>query len=235
MKKTTIAVIDDDTRLLRFVRANLEAENYHVCTAEDAEPALELVAREMPDLIILDIMLPGGDGYDLCQRIREFSSVPVLMLTAKIEEQDKVKGLRLGADDYLTKPFGIQELLARVEALLRRAKATETPKTSYTFTAGDLIIDFSRRRVTVRGKEVAFSPTEYRLLCELANNAGRVMLHEELLTRVWGAEYRDELEYLRAYVRHLRRKIEKEASRPEYILSRPGIGYMLVTSPAEVN
>ncbi len=229
MKKTNVAVIDDDPRLLRFVRANLEAEGYRVCTAEDADPGLELIAREMPDLVILDIMLPGGDGYELCQRLREFSPVPVLMLTAKVEESDKVKGLRLGADDYLTKPFGIQELLARVEALLRRTKTPEGPKPSYSFTSGDLAIDFSRRRVTVRGKEVAFSPTEYRLLCELANNAGRVMLHEELLTRVWGAEYRDELEYLRAYVRHLRRKIEKEASRPEYILSRPGIGYMLVS------
>lgn len=228
MKKTIVAVIDDDVRLLRFVKANLEAMGYQVSTAEDSDPGLELVARDMPDLVILDIMLPTRDGYELCQRIREFSTVPVLMLTAKGEELDKVKGLRLGADDYLTKPFGIQELLARVEALLRRAKASETIKTSHIFTSGDLVIDFSRRRVTVRGNEVAFSPTEYRLLSELANNAGKVMLHEELLTRVWGTEYRDELEYLRAYIRHLRRKIEEDPSRPGYIISRPGIGYLLV-------
>lgn len=234
VRQTCILVVDDDPRLLRFVRANLEALHYKVVTAEGAEDALELLAREAPDLILLDIMLPGMDGYELCRHIRTFSMVPVLMLTAKAEEQDKVKGLELGADDYLTKPFGVPELLARVEALLRRAKLSNATQSSPTFTSGDLTIDLLRRRVTVRGQEVHLTPTEYRLLSELAVNAGRVMLHVDLLTRVWGSEYRDEVEYLRAYIRHLRRKIEKDASHPECIVSRHGTGYMLV-APSEAS
>jgi DNA-binding response OmpR family regulator len=228
VKKTSILVVDDDPRLLRFVRANLESVGFKVSVADEVHSALELVERETPDLIILDIMLPEVDGYEFCQRVREFSTVPIIMLTAKVEESDKVKGLRLGADDYLTKPFGIQELLARVEALLRRSRFSEGVKTPTVFTRGDVTIDFTRRRVMVRGQEVAFTPTEYRLLCELATNAGKVMLHEELLTRVWGAEYRNELEYLRAYIRHLRRKIERDPRQPQHIISKTGIGYMFV-------
>lgn len=230
-RKPCILLVDDDPRLLRFVRANLDASGYRVIMADRASQALELMAREEPDFVILDIMLPGMDGYDLCERLREFSNVPILMLTAKSEEQDKVKGLRLGADDYLTKPFGVHELLARVEALQRRTKPTEDKKQPFTFHGGELTIDFSRRRVMAQGREVFLTPTEYRLLCELAANAGRVMLHEELLTRVWGVEYRGELEYLRAYIRLLRRKIEKDPSQPEYIISRPGIGYLLSSPP----
>lgn len=229
-KKTTILVVDDDPRLLRFVRANLESVGYRVVMAEDARSALELVEKEILALIILDIMLPGMDGYELCQRMREFSVVPIIMLTAKGEEADKVRGLRLGADDYLTKPFGVEELLARVEALLRRSSFSVEVKVPI-FTYENLSVDFARRRVTVRGQEVAFTPTEYRLLCELVGNAGKVLLHEELLTRVWGAEYRNELEYLRAYIRHLRQKIEEDSHNPRYILSKPGIGYMFASPP----
>ena len=227
-KQTCILVVDDDPHLLRFVRANLEALNYRVAAAEDASTALELLALESPDLILLDIMLPGMDGYQLCRHIRTFSMVPVLMLTAKVEEQDKVRGLQLGADDYLTKPFGVPELIARVEALLRRARLSEAPHPALTFHNGDLTIDLLRRRVVVRDQEVHLTPTEYRLLSELAVNAGRVMSHTELLTRVWGPEYRDEMEYLRAYVRHLRRKLESDVAHPEYIVSIRGTGYMLV-------
>lgn len=228
VKKNCILVVDDDPRLVRFVKANLEALHYKVVTAEESNAALELLARESPDLVILDIMLPGMDGYDLCEHIRTFSMVPVLMLTAKVEEQDKVKGLQTGADDYLTKPFGVPEMLARVEALLRRAKLPNATQPNLTFSAGDLTIDLLRRRVMVRGQEVHLTPTEYRLLSELAVNTGRVMLHEELLTRVWGPEYRRELEYLRAYIRHLRRKIEVDPKHPQHIISRHGTGYMLV-------
>ena len=231
-KQTCILVVDDDPRLLRFVKANLDALSYKVVTAEDPKTALEALAWEAPDLVVLDIMLPGMDGYELCQRIRGFSSVPILMLTAKADERDKVKGLQLGADDYMTKPFGVPELLARIEALLRRAQMSAGTQHSFSYSTGELSIDMLRRRVTVRGQEVALTPTEYRLLSELAVNAGRVMLHEELLVKVWGSEYRSELEYLRSYIRHLRRKIEKDPSQPEYILSKHGAGYMLV-EPAE--
>jgi len=227
-KKTSILLVDDDPQLIRLVRANLESVGYRVLAAMDARSALELVNMEMPDMIILDIMLPEIDGYELCQRIREFSDIPIIMLTAKVEDTDKVTGLKLGADDYLTKPFSAQELLARVEAVLRRTKSSEEVKTPPTFTCGHISVDFAQRRVMVRGQEVALTLTEYKLLSQLVSNAGRVMLHRELLAKVWGVEYQDELEYLRAYIRHLRQKIESDPHQPKYILSKPGIGYIFV-------
>ncbi|MFQ6121444.1 MAG: response regulator transcription factor [Dehalococcoidales bacterium] len=230
-EKTSVLLVDDDPQLIRLVRANLESVGYRVLIAMDACSALKLAEIEMPDMIILDIMLPEIDGYELCQRIREFSATPIIMLTAKVEDTDKVRGLKLGADDYLTKPFSVQELLARIEAVLRRTGSSEEAKVPPTFTCGDVCVDFAQRRVTVQGQEVALTLTEYKLLCQLVSNAGRVMLHHELLTRVWGAEYQDELEYLRAYIRHLRQKIEENPHQPKYILSKPGIGYMFV-SPA---
>jgi len=225
-KGFSILVVDDDPQLVRLVRANLESVGYKVFVAMDAPAALECIDMKMPDLILLDIMLPGIDGFDLCQRIREFSTAPIIMLTAKVEDTDKVKGLKLGADDYVTKPFSVQELLARVEAVLRRSKSAAEIKTPPVFTCGDVTVDLMRHRVTVRGQEVALTLTEYKLLVLLASNAGRVMLHRELLTRVWGPEYQDELEYLRAYIRHLRQKIEADPHQPRYLLSRPGIGYV---------
>lgn len=226
--KTSILLVDDDPQLIKLVRLNLESVDYKVLVAMEAAAALELVAMEMPDLILLDIMLPEIDGYELCQRIREFSAIPIIMLTAKVEDTDKVRGLKLGADDYLTKPFSVQELLARIEAVLRRAGPSEKAKTLPTFTGGDISVDFVQHRVMVRGQEVALTPTEYKLFAQLVSNAGRVMLHRELLTRVWGDEYHDELEYLRAYIRHLRQKIEADPHQPKYILSKPGIGYTFV-------
>lgn len=225
-QKTSILLVDDDPQLVRLVRVNLESVGYRVLVAMDAPSALELAGMEMPDMIILDIMLPGIDGYELCQRIREFSATPIIMLTAKVEDTDKVRGLKLGADDYLTKPFSVQELLARIEAVLRRTGTPEEVKVPRTFTSGDISVDLLQHRVTVRGQEVALTPTEYKLLTQLVSNAGRVMLHRELLTRVWGDEYQDELEYLRAYIRHLRQKVEEDPHQPKYILSKPGIGYI---------
>lgn len=233
MKKTSILLVDDEPQLLRLVRSNLELAGYRVFTAMDGRTALQLVDTEMPDLMILDIMLPEMDGYELCRRIREFSSVPIIMLTAKVEDSDKVRGLKLGADDYLTKPFSVQELLARIEAVLRRARSPEEAKAPHTFTCGDVSADFVQRRVTVRGKEVSLTLTEYKLLAQLISNAGRVLLHRELLTKVWGSEYQDEQEYLRAYIRHLRQKIEEDPNQPKYIISKPGIGYVF-TCPAAV-
>jgi len=231
-----VLVVDDDVRLLRFVRANLETVGYKVLLSEDAETAIGVVEKEMPDLIILDIMLPQMGGLELARRMREFSAVPILMLTAKAEEADIVAGLRVGADDYITKPFGVQELLARVEAILRRTGNSEGRATGQDVVKlGDLSIDFLRRRVVVRGDEVELTLTEYKLLSELATNAGKVMLHEELLSKVWGPEYRNEWEYLRAYVRRLRRKIENDPARPQHILSRPGFGYILAKPAGEAS
>ncbi len=229
-EKLSILLVDDDPQLIRLVRTNLEPEGYRVLVAMDARSALELVDREMPDMIVLDIMLPEIDGYELCQRIREFSATPIIMLTAKVEDTDKVTGLKLGADDYITKPFNVQELLARIEAVLRRTRSSQEANAPRTLTYGDVSIDFVQRRVLVRGQEVALTLTEYNLLSQLVSNAGRVMLHGELLTRVWGPGYQDELEYLRAYIRHLRQKIEEDPHQPKYILSKPGMGYMFVSS-----
>ncbi len=226
-KKFSVLLVDDDPQVIRLVRANLEPE-YRVLSAADGPSALGTLEQELPDLIVLDIMLPGMDGYALCQRIREVSAVPIIMLTAKVEDVDKVKGLKLGADDYVTKPFNVQELLARIEAVLRRAGSSSEINSPRVFTRDEVTVDFLRRRVTVAGKEVPLTLTEYKLLLELVTNAGRIMMHRELLTRVWGLEYQDESEYLRAYIRHLRQKIEPDPHQPKYILSKPGIGYMFV-------
>ncbi len=227
-KKISVLLVDDDSQLVRLVRANLESVKYEVLVAMDAASALDILTKETPAVIILDIMLPGIDGYELCQRIREFTSTPIIMLTAKAEDTDKVRGLKLGADDYLTKPFNVQELLARIEAVLRRTGLSEDVSTPPAVTLGAISFDFVQRRVTVHGNEVALTFTEYKLLSQLVSNAGRVMLHRELLTRVWGPEYQDELDHLRAYIRHLRQKLEEDPHKPKYILSRPGIGYIFV-------
>ena len=188
-----VLVVDDEPRYLKLLRFNLEAAGYEVITAANGEEALTMVARKIPDLIILDIRLPGIDGYEVCTSIREFSSVPIIMLTAKGEEREKVQGLRLGADDYVTKPFGAEELMARVEAILRRGHDSE-PQSPPVLNIGRLSIDFVQRKVTIMGQEVNLSPTEYRLLQCLALNAGRVTVQEELQEKVWGPEYRENYE-----------------------------------------
>jgi DNA-binding response OmpR family regulator len=233
-RKISILLVDDDPQLIRLVRANLDSVGYRITVAMDAQTALKQVNLEIPDLIILDIMLPDMDGYGLCQRIREFSTIPIIMLTAKVEDQDKVKGLKSGADDYLTKPFNMEELLARIEAVLRRTKFPDEVKAPKAFIGGEVMVDFVQRRVTVRGKEIALTLTEYKLLSLLVSNAGRVMLHRELLAKVWGVEYQEEVDYLRAYIRHLRQKLEEDSRQPKYILSKLGIGY-LFAKPIEQN
>ncbi len=219
-------VIDDDVRMLRLIRLNLERVGYAVLTESNPAVGLDAVALEGPDLIILDVMMPGMDGFTCLERIREFSMAPVIMLTAKGEEADKVRGLDLGADDYLTKPFGPKELLARVRAVLRRGEGAKSTEAA-TITLGDLTILPARRRVERSGEAIHLTPTEYRLLYELASHPDRVLLHEELLTRVWGAEYRDEVDYLWTYVRYLRNKIEWDPSSPRYIHSEAGVGYFM--------
>ena len=220
-----VLVVDDESRLVTLVRKNLESMGYKVSTAADGKTAISLLELEDFDLVILDLMLPDIDGYDVCRQIREFSNVPIIILTARSDETEKVRGLDLGADDYLTKPFHAQEMLARVRAVLRRTRLPQQAKKQPILAVGDLCIDFARRQVTVRGARVKLSPTEYKLLYELATNAGRVLLHDELLRRVWGSEYRDEVEYLRVYIRYLRQKLEEDPARPRYILTEPGVGY----------
>lgn len=228
-RQLTVLVIDDDVRMLRLIRLNLERVGYRVHTEQEPRAGLEAVEMSVPDLLILDVMMPAMDGFNLLDRVRAFSNVPVIMLTAKGEEQDKVRGLDLGADDYLTKPFGPRELLARVRAVLRRQETGKAPPAATTITIGDVVIFPARRRVERDGQAIHLTPTEYKLLFELASNRDRVLLHEELLTRVWGLEYRDEVDYLWTYVRYLRSKIEPDPSSPRYILSQPGVGYYIST------
>ena len=225
-RKATILVVDDEAHVVRLVKANLEPSGYRILTATDGEQALRAVQGESPDLVILDIMLPKMDGYEVCRRIREFSPVPVIMLTARSAEVDLVHGFDVGADDYLTKPFAANELLVRVRAVLRRSKWPEEVLARQGFKAGPIEIDFAGHKVAVDGQPVKLSPTEYRLLVYLASNAGRVILHRELLRAVWGPEYGDESEYLRVYMRYLRQKLEPDPANPRYLLTQPGAGYV---------
>ena len=225
-EKEKILVADDEAPILRLLRSNLEKEGYKVITATDGDAALNQAELNELDLILLDITMPRMDGWEVCRRVREFSNVPIIMLTARGDEYDKVKGLELGADDYLTKPFGLPELIARIKAVLRRARVPDSVKHEPVFVLGNFTMNFAQRKVTARGgQDVRLSPTEYRLLYELVTNAGRVVLHTDLLGKVWGRDYRDETEYLRVYVRYLRQKIEDEPSKPKLILTEPGVGY----------
>jgi DNA-binding response OmpR family regulator len=228
VKKASILLVDDEPHVVKLVKANLESSGYRVLSASDGEQALEMVRREVPDLVLLDIMLPKIDGYATCTKIREFSTVPVIMLTARSTEVDLVHGFEVGADDYITKPFGAGELLMRVQAVLRRSKWPEEILSRQQFKAGPIEIDFAQHRVKTGGREVRLTPTEYRLLAYLASNANRVVTHRELLRAVWGPEYGDESEYLRVYTRYLRQKLEPDPSNPRYLVTQPGAGYMLV-------
>lgn len=225
MKKTCILVVDDEVSILRYVSARLRKEGYEVVTASNGEEALLRAEEDNPTLVLLDIMMPKMDGFEVCRRLREWSEVPIIMLSAKGEESDKVKCLDLGADDYVTKPFGGEELLARVRAVLRRAEVAGAVSDRPPFNSGDLKISFAQRQVTVAGREVKLTPTEFGLLQELTLNAGKVLTHTHLLQKVWGPEYRDEKEYLHEFVRRLRNKLEPDKENPSYIVSVPGVGY----------
>jgi two-component system KDP operon response regulator KdpE len=214
--------------MTRFIRMNLELEGYRVSEATDGMEAIEKTRDELPDLVLLDVMMPEMDGFETLQHIREFSNVPVIMLTVKNEEEDKVRGLELGADDYVTKPFSPRELTSRIKALLRRTEMPSPVEKTMLKIDDRLSIDFQRHKVWVDGEEIKLRPTEYRLLYHLVNNAGWVMNHETLLSKVWGPEYRDEIQYLRLYVNYLRQKIEVDPSNPQYILTERGVGYRFV-------
>jgi DNA-binding response OmpR family regulator len=227
--KARILIVDDESRYTRIIKINLEASGYQVVTAANGQEAVERAAREEPDLILLDIRMPDMDGYDACQRIREFSTVPIIMLTALAETTNKVKGLDLGADDYVTKPFSVDELLARVRAALRRSEdytEQEEPGEQAIFQAGELQIDFAQQRVFVSDREIQLTPTEYRLLCELARYAGRVVMPSHLLEKIWGGGSEQDNHLLWQVVHRLRRKIERNPHNPQYIHTRPGMGYI---------
>ena len=222
-----ILVVEDEPRVVRLVSEVLKAVGYRLVAAAGGESAIETFALEQPDLVLLDILLPHGpDGYEVCRRIREFSNVPVIMLTAKARESEMLRGFDVGADDYLTKPFSAKELVARVRAVLRRSERSEEVAPAK-LQCGELEIDFARRTVKVRGEAVHLTRTEYALLRELALHGNRVVTHGELLTAVWGPEYLNDVDYLRAYVRYLRRKLEADPVNPRYILTSQGVGYML--------
>jgi DNA-binding response OmpR family regulator len=228
IKDRQILVVDDEERMVRFIRLNLEHDGFRVSEAFNGNQAINKIRSNLPDLVLLDVMLPDIDGFEVLRIIREVSSVPVIMLTAKGEEDDRVRGLELGADDYITKPFSPRELSSRVRAVLRRTE-TSGPSTHGLIEVDDrLKIDFDRREVWVEGELVKLRPTEYRLLYHLVQNAGWVISHDQLLAKVWGYEYRDEPHYVRLYINYLRKKLEKDPSNPKYILTERGIGYRFV-------
>jgi len=226
-----ILIVDDEPRMIKFIRVNLDLEGYRVSEASNGLEALDKVRQELPDLVLLDVMMPEMDGFEALERIREISNVPVIMLTVKAEEEDKVRGLELGADDYVTKPFSPRELSSRIKAVLRRTEMPSPVEKTILKIDDDgfgLSIDFNRREVLVRGERIKLRPTEYRLLYHLVNNAGWVMTHEMLLSKVWGYAYRDDTHLLRVYITYLRQKIEPAPSNPRYIFTERGIGYRFV-------
>ncbi|MBI2975343.1 MAG: response regulator transcription factor [Chloroflexi bacterium] len=229
MTQTRILVVDDEPKLVRLVREVLTATGFAVLSTGRGASAIEMVAREQPDLVLLDVVLSdASDGYTVARRVREFSDVPIIMLTAKAREADLLRGFDAGADDYIVKPFSSRELLARVQAVLKRVRRDTVTPAESEIVCGDLRIDLARRRVTVGDREVHLTPTEYRLLHELATQRNRVLLHEQLLAAVWGAEYRDDIDYLRAYIRYLRHKLEADPANPRLIVTEAAVGYMLV-------
>ena len=220
----TVLVVDDESRMVEFIAMNLELEGFRVVRAANGSEALEKASKEHPDLVLLDIMMPEMDGFETLEELRETTSVPVIFLTAKSEEVDRIKGLDLGADDYIAKPFSPRELVSRIRAVLRRTEPAAMTN-SEIVVDNELRVNFDQRKVIVRGQEVRLRPTEYRLLYQLVTNAGKLLTHEVLLSRVWGAEYRDEDQYVRLYITYLRQKIEKDPKNPRYILSERGLGY----------
>ncbi len=223
-----VLVVDDEPRMTKFIRMNLELEGYQVIEAHNGLDALDKARTDLPDLIILDVMMPKLDGFETLEMLRQVSNVPVIMLTVQADEEDKVRGLELGADDYVTKPFGAREFVSRVKAVLRRTQGPITPEESVLQIDDRLGVDFNNREVIVEGQHIKLRPTEFRLLYHLIENAGWVVPHETLLAKVWGHEYRDEVQYLRLYITYLRQKIEPDLSQPRYILTERGVGYRFV-------
>jgi DNA-binding response OmpR family regulator len=225
MKKKRILIADDELSIIKFLRAVLKENGYEVLVAMDGDEAIQTIESELPDLVILDIMMPNTNGIEVCRQTRQWSQIPIIMLSARGDQDDKVQCLNLGADDYVTKPFAKDELLARVQAVMRRTQEIAATPTQPSFVSGDLNINFARRQITLAEKEVTLTPTEYNLLQELVLNAGKVLTHAHLLNRIWGPEYMEEREYLHVFVRRLRNKLEDNSAESRYILTVPGVGY----------
>ena len=225
-KKIKVLVVDDEPKIRMFIRANLEARDYEVYLAQDGVEAVEMAGRVDPDVTVLDVNMPRMDGIEACRRIREWTDMPIIILSVREEEKDKVRALDEGADDYLTKPFGIEELLARIRVALRHS-AGAAPATPV-FTAGHLEVDLSKRVVKRQGQIVKLTRTEYELLAYLVSQHGKVLTHKELLRNVWGPKYGEESEYVRVFIRQLRSKIEDDPSNPQFIVTEPRIGYRFV-------
>ena len=226
MQRPKILVVDDDVATLKLLRANLKTEDYTTLTAMDGSEALNVIDKDIPDLVILDLMMPKINGFEVLQRVREWSQLPIIVLSARGDEEDKIKCLDMGADDYISKPFGVGELLARIRTVLRRVESIGTATaTKPSLSSGELEVHFSQRRVTVSGNEIKLTPTEFRLLEELMVNAEKVLTHSHLLNRVWGPEYEAEREYLHTFIRRLRSKIEPDPTNPTYIVTVPAVGY----------
>ncbi|MCX6057780.1 MAG: response regulator transcription factor [Chloroflexi bacterium] len=228
IERRRILVVDDEERMVRFIRMNLEHDGFQVSEAFNGKQAIQKLRDVTPDLILLDIMMPDLDGFEVLETLREISNVPVIMLTAKGEEDDRVRGLELGADDYVTKPFSPRELVSRVKAVLRRTEGLTGSMHGLLEIDKRLKIDFDRREIWLEGKLVKLRPTEYRLLFHLVQNAGWVVSHDQLLQKVWGYEYRDEPHYVRLYINYLRQKLEKDPADPKYILTERGVGYRFI-------
>jgi DNA-binding response OmpR family regulator len=229
-RKTTIVAADDDPQLLRLVTRNLELEGYGVVAAMDGQEALDAISTDTPDLVLLDVMMPRMDGFTVTQRVREFSAVPIIIVTARGQDQDKIRGLDLGADDYLTKPFSVDELLARVRSVLRRSQLTASDSGQGlrpSAQIGDLSVDYAQHLVALRDKEVPLTPIEYRIMAYLAQNAGRVITQDLLLEHVWGPEYVGESHMLQVNINRLRHKIEVDPAHPHYIQTKVGVGYLM--------
>lgn len=225
MAKKRILIVDDDLNITKFLRSNLESKDFEVLVAMDGAEAISIFEKDLPDMVVLDINMPKMDGFEVCRRLREWAKTPIIVLSARDNEGDKVKCLDLGADDYITKPFGALELIARVNATLRRSELGESQLAQPSFTSGDIMVNFAKRQVTVAGKEIELTPTEYNLLQELVLNAGKVLTYTYLLNKVWGPEYREEREYLHVFVRRLRTKLEHDPSVPKYLITIHGVGY----------
>jgi two-component system KDP operon response regulator KdpE len=223
-----VLVVDDEPRMTRFIRMNLELEGYRVIEAYNGLQALEKVRTNLPALVILDAMMPELDGFETLEILRETSSIPVIMLTVRADEEDKVRGLELGADDYVTKPFSTRELVSRVKAVLRRTQSLMAQAQGILRIDDHLSVDLDSQHVIVEGQRIKLRPTEFRLLYHLIENAGWIVPHETLLAKVWGHEYREEIHYLRLYITYLRKKIEPDPSHPRYIFTERGVGYRFV-------
>ena len=227
MRRFRILVVDDEERILNFLSTKLKASGYEVLTAGDGVNGLEQAQAQEPDLVVLDLLMPRMDGLEMLKQLRAFSPVPVIILTAKGTDTDRIKGLKLGADDYLPKPFNPDELVARIEAIRRRLEPQERRKTPEVLKLGNITVDFRKRNILVNGQEKYLTSTEWLLLSQLINNAGRLMLYEELLTQIWGPEYRDDVQILRTWISRLRSKLESDPDKPPLIRTVPKTGYII--------